>query len=1233
MMKRYNRWISVLCVIALLLSCLAGAFATETDDEAAADAARIAAEEEARIAAEEEARRLAEEEAQRLAEEEAQRLAEEEAQREAEAEAQRLAEEEAARQAAEEAERQAAEEAARQAAEEAAREAAIEAARKAAEEEAARQAEEDARKAAEEEAARQAAAEEEAARQAEEEAARRAEEEAARQAEEAAALAAAEAENDWVSDEDDYENFEEGDAGFVTQETLAKNVPEVTPELIQASELDNEPVVPEQGTEEPVADPAENEPEEIVETVAEPEATEAGLQVGSRLSGVVTAGVPFIVRLSASESGAVVLGLTLNAGDMLSVSANGHSVSFTEAVSDATDPRITYIFTVNVEASSTCEIVLNADKDTPFSLTAAKEQTEVRNEEENVENVENTTAAEQTEEVNNEVSAEVPAETGAEASTEEITNNENGTEETPSNEPEVIQAEMLIDDTPKAPLHGWVSVEAESTQVGDAIILQANADGDLSDYYIVWQTRSPDEESWHKIGYSRTMILELTEENIHNFFRFKIDGDNYSDEYRIVSAPAAEEASEEETGLTEETANTEENENKEETENTEETGKTEGEETAEGTVTETEAAATETAGTENTETETTEEENNSADADKTAQGYVLVTVNEEGADVYAAADENAEATGRIEAGAEIWVKAIDETWAVLYAEPVEAAEGEEAVEPAARYIKLSDIAAKTEAEEAEVTEEEETETSEVTEAAEGFFTAVVNEEGADVFESTEEGAAAVAHLEPGTEVSVKAVDETWAVLYNEETDAVAQYVALANLTAKKAEETEKTEETEESAEAQLPEGFYKATVNAEGANIFESTEEGAEAVGRLEAGTEVVVKNVDETWAVLYSEDEEAPAQYIALADLTAAPAEEAEEETEEAKLPEGYYKAIVNEEGADLFASTEEGAEAIGHLEAGTEVIVKNVDDTWAVLYNEDAEAPVKYIALSGITAVTTDETEEEVLPEGYYKAIVNEEGADLFGSTEDGAEAIGHLEAGTEVIVKNVDDTWAVLYSEDAEAPVKYIALSGITAVTTGETEEEVLPEGYYKAIVNEEGADLFGSIEEGAEAVDHLEAGTEIIVKNVDDAWAVLYNGDEEAAAKYIALANLTKVTVDTEEKEFVLPEGASLSFEITWDNKPAYGATAHFKAIAIGMDDLDYELQWQQQRADDAPWEDIEGAVGETMDLIATEEAFSMYYRVIAKIQVPKDNIEESQLDEAAEENATTQKESDPLIDPE
>jgi hypothetical protein len=194
--------------IAAVIEGLRQDIAAEAERVAAEEeAARLAAEEAARVAAEEEAARLAAEEAARVAaEEEAARLAAEEAARvAAEEEAARLAAEEAARVAAEEeAARLAAEEAARVAAEEeAARLAAEEAARVAAEEEAARlAAEEAARVAAEEEAARlaaeeaaQVAAEEEAARLAAEEAARvAAEEEAARLAAEEAARVAAEEE-------------------------------------------------------------------------------------------------------------------------------------------------------------------------------------------------------------------------------------------------------------------------------------------------------------------------------------------------------------------------------------------------------------------------------------------------------------------------------------------------------------------------------------------------------------------------------------------------------------------------------------------------------------------------------------------------------------------------------------------------------------------------------------------------------------------------------------------------------------------------------------------------------------------------------------------------------------------------------------------------------------------------------------------------------------------------------
>ncbi|MBQ6398554.1 MAG: hypothetical protein IJI21_00365 [Clostridia bacterium] len=1006
-MKRFKKWISALCIIALLMTSIAGAFAEEPD-EATLEAARIAAEQEAaaQAAAEEAARIAAEEEAARIAAEEAAR---------AEEEARIAAEEEAARIAAEEEARRAAEEEARRIAEEEARKAAEEAARQAAEEEAKRAAEEEARKA--EEAAKKAA-----------------EEEAARQAEEASNNN--EDEDDWSDGEIEYEDFEDGDAGFVTPEALAQNVPEVTPELIQSSDLDKmdepaetpaAPAEEEVPAEEPVTEPAAVEGgedeivEEVVETVAPVEAT---LAVGSRVSGTIPANVPVIVHLNADATEAIVLALSLNAGEAVSVSINGNGAVFTEAAEqDPTDPRIAYLYTLNAEVGAAYDIVLTADKDTAFSLKAETKQTEVRNSEEIPEIVIDTTVERETQEAIEEIKPEEV--------TEEASNNIEGTA------PEEIPTEEVVEEAPKAPLHGWVTVEGESFEVGDAVLLQANADGDLSENYIVWQSKAAGEEKWHKIGYSRTMILELTEDNIHNLYRFKIEEDNFSDEYQIVPEQATEEAPAEETEPAEEAVETEETEKTEETETTEETEKTEDT----GKTEETEPAA------EGAEEVTGEAA--PAEDDKAAIGYALVTVNENGADLFAAAEEGAEVTGHLEAGAEVWVKAADETWAVLYAEPVkaeettEAVEGEAAdeaeavVETPAQYIKLSDVTAK--AAEEEATEETEAEAAEETEAA-AYFTAIVNENGADVFESIEEGAEAVDHLEANTEVQVRALDETWAILYNEDTEAAAKYVALADLTAKTAEE--ETPVTEETAEAELPEGFYKAIINEEGADVFASTEEGVEAIEHLEAGAEVIVKNIDETWAILYNEDEEAAAKYIALANLTAAAAEEATEE--EAELPEGYYKATVNEEGADVFASTEEGAEAIEHLEAGTEVIVKDIDETWATLYSED------------------------------------------------------------------------------------------------------------------------------------------------------------EEAAAKYIALANLTKA--EEEKEEFELPEGASLSFGITWDGTPAIGAVAHFKATANGMDGLKYDLQWQRS-LDNEVWEDMENATGETLDLLVTEEANRYNYRVIALIKVP------------------------------
>lgn len=102
---------------------------------------------------------------------------------------------------------------------------------------------------------------------------------------------------------------------------------------------------------------------------------------------------------------------------------------------------------------------------------------------------------------------------------------------------------------------------------------------------------------------------------------------------------------------------------------------------------------------------------------------------------------------------------------------------------------------------------------------------------------------------------------------------------------------------------------------------------------------------------------------------------------------------------------------------------------------------------------------------------------------------------------------------------------------------------------------------------------------------------------------------KIEEDVEEstdEEFSLPEDRSVSFQIFWDGKAAIGEIAHFKANLVGYEGLDYTIQWQSS-TDNNNWSDIAGETNESMDLLATEEANKLYYRVIVIIQTP-DNYE-------------------------
>ena len=187
-------------------------------------------------------------------------------------------------------------------------------------------------------------------------------------------------------------------------------------------------------------------------------------------------------------------------------------------------------------------------------------------------------------------------------------------------------------------------------------------------------------------------------------------------------------------------------------------------------------------------------------------------------------------------------------------------------------------------EEPEETEEPETQTDSEEMLALGYFKAlIVISEGADIFESVEEDAEPVDHLEAGTEIWIRPTEnEEWAEIYSADEEAPARYIRL--------EDVDVNPETEAEEEELLPDpeellalGYYGTQiVMSEGADIFESMEEEAEPADHLEAGTELWIRPTeDEAWAEIYRADEESPIQYIRWDDVIINQKPETDEEEE----------------------------------------------------------------------------------------------------------------------------------------------------------------------------------------------------------------------------------------------------------------------------------------------------------------------------------------------------------------
>ena len=714
--------LSLLTAIALLVSVAALAFAEESNEPI-----DITNAEEVSLNNNETSEQAAAEEAARLAAEQA---AAEEAARLA---AEQAAAEEAARLAAEQA---AAEEAARLAAEQAAAE---EAARLAAEQAAA---EEAARKAEEEAAGK--AAEQDAAQKANDEAEGKADEGAEKQDSEP--VSSYYNDDETITDDEgtypvaDLFTFEDGDNGSVDDVTVEELGLVVTTEM------------------------------------KFPEAT--ALNLNDTVTGTLDAETigEYIIHWDSNR--VIVLDLETSSDDV-EVVINDKAVQFEKT--EGSENNSTYGMMIAAEGEY--HIVLTSSNPVSYTLTvkdayaeATKTEATEENEEENNEGKND----ENKQEGNNEIPE------GTEAGDENLNNNENETEGNGD-----IDGETNTDEeTPEIEypvIRGWITIDTEAFNVDSTITLKANAEVDLGDM-VFWQTKVQNEngeEVWEGLGYGATYTVKLDKDNINGTFRFKMEGENYSDEYTLGTIE--EEA--EETVDTTEAAEDEANEENEEEANEEEPEVTE-EETAED--------------------ETTK---------MTELGYTKVVVTaEEGADLFAEESKESEVLGHLDAKTEVWVLLNeDQTWgriceeakAEVVEEAVEAVKetGEEANEEntekvteetieataveevteateetaetiaTAKYISIEDaeiVKAEAAEEVAEETEETE-ETEEVTEKTDeemiemGYTKIVVTaEEGADLYAAADKESEVVGRLDPEAEAWVLLNEEkTWGQLFDE----------------------------------------------------------------------------------------------------------------------------------------------------------------------------------------------------------------------------------------------------------------------------------------------------------------------------------------------------------------------------------------------------------------------------------------------------------------------------------
>ena len=337
-------------------------------------------------------------------------------------------------------------------------------------------------------------------------------------------------------------------------------------------------------------------------------------------------------------------------------------------------------------------------------------------------------------------------------------------------------------------------------------------------------------------------------------------------------------------------------------------------------------------------------------------------------------------------------------------------------------------------------------------------------------------------------------------------------------------------------------------------------------------------------------------------------PAEEelAEEEPVEEELTEEEPKEEPAEEatGEEEAGETEDGDTAAGDDETGDteEEVTENTDEEkteeTGEQVNEETEKPEnpedgEEPEEPEKEPEVTEDTEETEKPEDGEEAEDTEKTEEETENTEETEEEAN----GEETDEEEKED-------EDGEEEEPEEEPEETEEPETQTDSEELLELGYFKAwIVMSEGADIFESMEEDAEPVDHLEAGTELWIRPTEEeAWAEIYRVDEETPARYIRWDDvIINQKPETDEEEELPARSVEITSTIFGMRYIPIGTEITMSADLINFREDDIcTFQWQYLDKETDTFVNIEDANELTYTYQITKENFFYTWRLLVLI---------------------------------